>query len=123
MKIPHDGGRAFAIDVARFWLEENGKVLLLLFGLTVIVIVGLAFLTRQYTVPGVEEQAEVVRFGAHGDYDGDHLLVVVRTQDGSVRTVGASPGDIFYCHPGSRIRLIRHGTALTVEGPACTAGA
>jgi hypothetical protein len=122
MKIPRDGGRAFAIDVVRFWLEENGKLLLFLIGLAGVGILGLQFLTGPYAVPGVEEQAEVVRFGAHGDYDGDHLLVVVRTQDGSVRTLGASPGDIFYCHPGSRIRLIRHGTVLTIEGPACVAG-
>jgi len=122
MTIPRDGGRAFAIEAIGVRLAENGKLVLFLIGLTGIGILSLFYLTRPYAVPGVEEQAEIVRFGAHGDYDGDHLLVVVRTQDGSLRTIGASPGDVRYCHPGGRIRLVRHGVALSVDGPACTVG-
>ena len=62
MKIERDGGPGFTIDVVRFWLFENGKLLLALAGLTAAAIRGLSWLGRQYTGPGVYEEAELVRF-------------------------------------------------------------
>jgi hypothetical protein len=122
MKIPRDGGQAFAIQVVRFWLAENGKLLLFLVGLTGITILGLLWLSRQYAVPGVYEEAEVVRFGGVAGEEGDRLLIVVRIRDGSLRTLRANPQDVVHCHVESRIRLVRHGAAFAVSGAACISG-
>jgi hypothetical protein len=119
MKIQRDGRRTFMIEVVRFWLGENGKLLILLVSLTTIAILCLVWLSRQYAAPGVYEEAELVRFGGRSFYDGDHLLVVVRTQDGRVWTLRANAPDVLYCHAGSRIRLVRHGTGLTLAEPSC----
>jgi hypothetical protein len=122
MKIARDGNWTFAIDVARFWLGENGKLLILLLGLTILSILGLQFLTRQYAGPGVYEEAEVVRFGGAGSSIGGRYLVVVRIADNSLRTLRANVQDIIHCHVGGRIRLVRHGAAYAVNGPSCAPG-
>ncbi|MBV9881596.1 MAG: hypothetical protein JO276_01150 [Sphingomonadaceae bacterium] len=125
MKIPQDGNRAFAIDVARFWLAENGKLLFLLLGLAVASLLGLRFLSRQYADPGVYVEAEVVRFGAvvsTGGASWPVVPVVVRMDDNSLRTLRADVQDVVRCHAGDRIRLVRHGAAYAVSGPACAQG-
>jgi hypothetical protein len=110
------------MDVTRMWLGDNRWMLICLLGLTTLLVGAALYVTRQYALPGEYEDAEVLRFGGIGSRVRDHLIVVVRMRNGEIWTLQTNLQDVLYCHAGSRIRLVRHGTLVIVDGPACMRG-
>ena len=74
---------------------------------------------RQYALPATWEHGVILRFGAMQSPEGDHILVVVRAENGIIATLAADTTALLQCHVGSRIWLVRHGGLLEVGAHAC----
>jgi hypothetical protein len=111
--------RQYIADWLRVVIAEFWKVALLLAGFGAVAIgVGL-WLYRDIGRPVTTEDAEIVRFGSYGNYDGDHPVVLVRLGDGRTRQLSASGATLINCRIGGRIRLLRGPSSLRVSPRGC----
>jgi hypothetical protein len=104
-----------------FLLRENTSVVVLIFGLVATFFVAQAWMTGQASGARAEESGEVVRFGAYDNYASGGLMVFVsvRTAEGRLLGLIASPDSLADCRIGSRIRLVRRGAILAVAPRGC----
>ena len=106
-------------DLWRWWLGREWKAVLLLVGLSGLVL-GLAwYLVGQVQRPSQAEAGVIMRFGTTADYDGDHPIVTVRTDDGRLHQLSVGRGPLLGCRRGDRIALLRRGTLVTVAAAGC----
>ena len=100
-------------------LRGNGAALTLALAILGLVIGISWWFMRQASLPQAREEGVIVRFGVHEDYDGSHLVVVVRTGNGQLDEIPVSLGEVRNCRAGGRIRLVRQGAILNVSSSAC----
>jgi hypothetical protein len=70
---------------------------------------------------GAAEEALVLRFGHYDSRWRRRPVAIVRTRDGAVRQLLASPQALRHCRKGSRIRIVRRGAGVFVHSEGCPA--
>lgn len=109
-----------ALSSLSWWLRDSWKAILLVLGLAAFAIAAGLWMTRNARMPAIEEQAEVVRFGAYHTEEGARPLVLVRMNDGRIVQLGVSRSQTRNCRVGSRIQLVRRGDTLNVHSSGCS---
>src|SRR5688572_2116375 len=112
------------IEIVRFWLRDYGLAASTVALLCVVTAGLLAWLSSFDRRPERLEEATVVRFGHYVDTKWrPSPVVVVRTRDGAVRQLAASPHRLSHCRSGGPILLVRRGAGLFVHSRGCRAPA
>ena len=100
-------------------LRENISVVILIFGLAAAFFAAQTWMTGQYSGARTEEAGEVIRFGNYENDTGGGPIVFVRTANGQIQGLVAHPASLADCRTGSRIRLVRRGSVMTVALRGC----
>jgi hypothetical protein len=94
-------------------LKQNWAPIALGFGALALIVGAAYWQSYAQTLPVTVERGTVLRFGGSAFDDGDHLLVVVRTADGSVLNLPASLARLRGCRAGGTIMLLRRGGRIS----------
>lgn len=103
-----------------WWIRDHIMVILLVLGLAAAVIGAGLWTTRNAGSPAIEEEGQVVRFGAFHTDEGARPLVLVRISNGRTVQLEASRSQTRNCRAGSSIRLLRRGDFLQVHPYGCS---
>ena len=108
-----------ALEGLSYWLRDNWKVVLLLLGMAgLFVAVGL-WTNWLRSQPRIEEEAEVIRFGAYSREKGPIPVVLARLKDGRIVQLEVHRGRTHVCRAGSTIQVVRRGPAVFVGPRGC----
>ena len=118
------GRRGFsALRELRFRLAGLGgelPAILVTVGLVGAGVLALWYFQGPRTQPAVSEFATVVHFGVQPSKYNPRPLVIVRTKEGEERQLVVSTrNSLVHCRKGSRIRLVRRGSAIFVDKRGC----
>ena len=120
-------GRRLAFrDEAGLWIRQYGGAILTAAVLCALLAGLLHLAVRHRPSTGATpapEDAEILRFGLWESKWIHQPVVIVRTRDGAVRQLIATPPILRHCRKGSRIRLVRTGATLRVDSKGCPAAA
>jgi hypothetical protein len=100
------------------WDQWRGE-LKALFAVGAITAVIMAVGYFRYWGPVTVETGEVIRFGSYASDLGNLPIAIVRTGDGRITELRATPILLRYCSRGSRIRLIRRKFSLSIDPRGC----
>jgi hypothetical protein len=110
-------------ELAGYWLRDYGLALLTT-GIFCALAAGLlVWLWSRTAGPERAEQATIVRFGYYDGRWRPRVVVYVRTRDGAIRQLVATPRKLRHCRTGDPIALIRRGAGLFVHSRGCRAAA
>ncbi len=107
------------LETLSYWARDYWKVILLALGVAGVAIAAGLWMVRNYEMPAIDEQGEVVRFGAYSSDEGPLPAVVVRMRDGRTLQLKIHRSMTHHCRAGSTIRLVRRGDTLTVHPQGC----
>ena len=90
-------------------LKQNWALIALGLGALALIVGAASWQSYTQSLPVTVERGTVLRFGGSASDEGDYLLVVVRTADGSIHQQQARLGRLRGCRAGGPIMLLRRG--------------